>query len=740
MNIAFIISDYNYQGGGQVTANLAEHLQSLGHKVDIIVIRRNEGDLESRPNHFSNIFDLHATGLISGILKLKNIFHDSRYDVIVTIGSYSNLSAGLAKFLSKSSIKLIGSEHFAKSALIGDYTKPILRLLAPLYRFAYSQLNGLVFVSGKLKLEFLKKNTWHQSRCITIYNPVRSFKKNLKENVQLKKASGLTFLGVGVLEPRKRFDLLLKSFSIIAKPNDILLIAGTGSQKKMLENLTKNLGLESQVIFLGYVKDINSLMKNADILVLTSNSEAFGMVLVEGLVAGLQVVSTDCFSGPSEVLGNGRYGFLAEVDNVDSIVSSIRDAIEFPIPQETIHEGASRFSIDSTVDKYLEFVATVTEHEGNLYKPIKKLNSVLIRKKILINISVITQIYRGMSVFTKQIIKELIKNDNYEYIFVSGNDLDQEIFEMILNSNNTYKQINAPLPIFDQIIIPYLIKKYKPDFCWFPANTFPLIMNKRSKYIITIHDLIFLMNEFKIPTFYQKIAKFYRVFNIFIGVKRVQKITSVSKTSMNDLYTRFNISKKIDEQEILYNSLSIEIDTDDNIFKKLNVSSADNYFYSIVGLGQHKNLDFLIESFKRLEKSKLNYKLVITGAFKSKYNAQHKDIIFTPFISEKEKVSLIKNADLFIFPSLAEGFGIPLLEGLFHNPKVLVSDIPIFREIGKEYVKYFDPYNKDFLKKYFNDNTHASNSNHEEAKNYILKKFNMNKNVEKLETIFNEFK
>ena len=237
-----------------------------------------------------------------------------------------------------------------------------------------------------------------------------------------------------------------------------------------------------------------------------------------------------------------------------------------------------------------------------------------------------------------------------------------------------------------------------------------------------------------------EIAKFYRVFNILVGIKRVQKITSVSKTTLNDLHTRFNISKKIDEQEIFYNSLSIERDTDDNIFKKLNISSTDNYFYSIVGLGQHKNLDFLIESFNRLEKSKLNYKLVITGAFKSKYNTQYKNIIFTPFISEKEKVSLIKNADLFIFPSLAEGFGIPLLEGLFHNPKVLVSDIPIFREIGKEYVKYFDPYNKDFLKKYFNDNTHTSNSNHEEAKNYILKKFNMNKSVEKLETIFNEFK
>jgi glycosyltransferase involved in cell wall biosynthesis len=111
-------------------------------------------------------------------------------------------------------------------------------------------------------------------------------------------------------------------------------------------------------------------MKNSDILVLTSNSEAFGMVLAEGLAAGMQVVSTNSFSGPAEVLGNGRYGFLADVDNVSSIISSMRAAIYSPIPREIIHEGASRFSVDVIANKYLEFISTVIESEGNLYEAI----------------------------------------------------------------------------------------------------------------------------------------------------------------------------------------------------------------------------------------------------------------------------------------------------------------------------------------------------------------------------------
>ena len=369
MNIAFIIQNYNYHGGGQVTASLVEYFQSLGHKVNIIVIRCDKGDFESRPIHFSNTIDLNASGLFSAIIKLIKIFRHSQYDAYVSMGGYSNLAAGLAKLFGGSSTPIIGSEHFAKSVLMGDYAKPFLRLTLPLFRLAYTQINGLIFVSERLRLEFLKKNSWHPSRCITIYNPIRLLENKIKQNIEHKDESGIIFLGIGVLEQRKRFDLLLESFSIIANTRDKLLLAGTGSLKNELEILAKKLEIESQVHFLGYVKDINSLMKKSDILVSTSNSEAFGMVLAEGLAAGLQVVSTNSFSGPAEVLENGRYGFLAEVDNVGSIVSSMRAAVNTPISQEILKEGASRFLLESIVNKYLKFIEAIIKSDGKLYDP-----------------------------------------------------------------------------------------------------------------------------------------------------------------------------------------------------------------------------------------------------------------------------------------------------------------------------------------------------------------------------------
>ena len=94
------------------------------------------------------------------------------------------------------------------------------------------------------------------------------------------------------------------------------------------------------------------------------------MVLAEGLSSGIQIVSTNCFSGPSEILGNGRYGYLAEIDNVDSIVSSIKAVIKKPISSEIIKEGALRFSSEFIVEKYLEFILKVKKVEGSLYDTI----------------------------------------------------------------------------------------------------------------------------------------------------------------------------------------------------------------------------------------------------------------------------------------------------------------------------------------------------------------------------------
>ena len=341
-----------------------------------------------------------------------------------------------------------------------------------------------------------------------------------------------------------------------------------------------------------------------------------------------------------------------------------------------------------------------------------------------------------MAVFTKQIINELIKNDDFEYIFISGNDLDDEIINKILNSNCIFKQIKAPLPIFDQRIIPYLVYKYKPDACWFPSNTFPIIKSKLTKYIVTIHDLISLNKNFDSTSFYQKIAMIYRKTNILIGYKKVDEITSVSKTAYQDLHSKLILlnNKNVSDQNILFNSLNI-LDTDDaNILKEYGISSDDKYIYSIVGNEKHKNLDLLINGFIKLLDIRPSFKLIISGTSLNPNQFNHNNIIFTKFLSEEQKVSLIKNAELFVFPSLVEGFGIPLIEGLYHNQKILVSDIPVFREIGKNFVSYFDPYDTDFLIKFYDKKSLVID--HDKAKKYIQNKFNVNKSVIKLKKLF----
>jgi len=355
--------------------------------------------------------------------------------------------------------------------------------------------------------------------------------------------------------------------------------------------------------------------------------------------------------------------------------------------------------------------------------------------KILINISVINKNHRGMGIFTKQVVKELLLNNHHEYIFVSGNDLDIEMDQIIQSNQYKYIQIKTPLPFFEQIIIPYLIFKHKPNLCWFPSNTFPIVKILNTKYVATIHDLIFLRNDIKVKTVYQAIGKLYRKYNILLGLKKLDLITSVSETSLNEISKLLNI--RLNNNQVLYNNFIPKNISDKESLNKLQLKKT--YIYTITGIAPHKNLDFLIKSFLRFNQIYSSYTLVVSGAINSKYVGQYPDIIFTSFISEEEKVYLIQHAELFVFTSLVEGFGIPLIEGLYYNNKVLVSDIDIFREIGKQYVSYFIPNNENFLIDYFK-NSETININHKEAKEYILNHFNSKKTTKKLEDIFDGFK
>ncbi len=164
------------------------------------------------------------------------------------------------------------------------------------------------------------------------------------------------------LPDRKNFSLLIQAFSIalkrvfrviINKPE--LYILGEGHEKENLESLISELKLQDKVFLPGFVDNPSEILSSANLFVLSSNREGFGNVLVEALSCGLPLISTDCPSGPSEILKNGQLGKLVPVNDVKSMTDAIIEAINNPDKYSTREERMLRakdFSVENVVNQY----------------------------------------------------------------------------------------------------------------------------------------------------------------------------------------------------------------------------------------------------------------------------------------------------------------------------------------------------------------------------------------------------
>jgi glycosyltransferase involved in cell wall biosynthesis len=168
-------------------------------------------------------------------------------------------------------------------------------------------------------------------------------------------------LGVGRLNSAKAFDTLIRAFSLIRQQIPArLLILGEGEDRASLESLVQQLGLQQDVQLPGFVANPFAYMRVCSLFVLSSRWEGFGNVLAEALACGARVISTDCPSGPAEILANGRFGRLVPVDDAaalaDGVITSLRSG-------ERIDAAAAseRFVEEKIVDRYLEVLVQEPE-------------------------------------------------------------------------------------------------------------------------------------------------------------------------------------------------------------------------------------------------------------------------------------------------------------------------------------------------------------------------------------------
>jgi len=247
---------------------------------------------------------------------------------------------------------------------------------------------------------------------------------------------------------------------------------------------------------------------------------------------------------------------------------------------------------------------------------------------------------------------------------------------------------------------PRYFKKYNFEiFEWFHL---PLSYNKNTNVILTIHDLRYV----EIPSYYSFFRRIVAKNVLVSSLSKASKTITVSET----MKTSISKFAKKDSINVIYNGLddiyNIVPSTEDinKIKKKYQIDY--DFILTVGSLEKRKNLSTVLKSIGLLNSLGFNKKLIIVGGF---YNDSkniistrkllniNKDVKILNKVTDFDLKCLYKLAEIFVFPSIYEGFGIPLIEAMYMKCSVIASDLKCFRELGGTYIDYFDPSSEEEL-------------------------------------------
>ncbi len=174
------------------------------------------------------------------------------------------------------------------------------------------------------------------------------------------------YVAAGRLTIAKGFDVLLTAFALLCKkrPEARLIVLGEGPERRALEKMRDDLGLQDSVDFPGFVRNPFSYMKMADVFVLSSRWEGLPNVLIQAIACGVTVVSTNCPSGPDEILDGGKYGYLVSVENPVELSEKMIYASNHPIDIKLLDKCAETFDEVTILNEYMELFDEVIGFSG----------------------------------------------------------------------------------------------------------------------------------------------------------------------------------------------------------------------------------------------------------------------------------------------------------------------------------------------------------------------------------------
>lgn len=386
--IAVVIRSLTGGGMERVALALARGFAAKGHQVDLLV-GVGEGGMRSQvpetvrlcvleasphlcarlrllataPAEFRDLVPLvvgHAPRMHRHLAAMSRYLREDQPDALLANGTQSNLITLWARHIASTSTRIVVSEHSTLSQVV-RYAKRGFREAYPrLIRKAYPAADAVVAVSDGVADDLAAVADLKRSSITTIYDPVvfpemEERSRAPVDHPWMADTSVPVILAVGRLHRDKDFALLLRAFARVrASQRARLVVLGEGDQRALLEGLARELGVAQDVALPGFQSNPYAWMARASVLALTSRREGLPGVLIEAMACGCPVVSTDCPSGPAEILENGTFGRIVAMGDDGALAAAICSALAAPREPDRLRERAGLFSVSTAVDRYLD--------------------------------------------------------------------------------------------------------------------------------------------------------------------------------------------------------------------------------------------------------------------------------------------------------------------------------------------------------------------------------------------------
>lgn len=357
--ITLFSESLNGGGAEYVMKTLAECFSKRNFETEYIVIKKEGVYIEEVMQHTRIVdFNCRARYIIP---KLYQYLRIRKPDILLTTQSHINIASILGTRLSRTNTKIVSREATTLSKDLNAKEKNNSITQKLLYKNVYKLSDAVICVSDGVKNDLLNNLGVPESKLKTIYNPIisKEFYNNANEEISHKWINDKTstIVSVGRFAKAKDFPMLIDALRYVRKSKNckLIILGETNYDPAVLNEVNKKINqynLDDHVDMIGFVNNPLPYLKKASLFVLSSLYEGLPGSLIQACALNPNIVSTDCESGPREILANGKFGTLVPVHNPISLSEAILYKLNNPskIINNTI---LNNFDRESIVHQYI---------------------------------------------------------------------------------------------------------------------------------------------------------------------------------------------------------------------------------------------------------------------------------------------------------------------------------------------------------------------------------------------------